>query len=312
MVPSDPPHIAILLCTYQGALFLPAQLDSFATQTRQDWAVWASDDGSADGTLELLEQYRQRWGSQRLTLVSGPRRGITANFISLLCRQDIRARAYACADQDDIWEPEKLARASRWIDQVDAAVPALYCSRTRLIDATGHETGMSPLFLRPPSFAAALAQNIAGGNTMVVNEAARQLVVRAAAAGAEPVLYDWWIYLVVTACGGRVYYDPVSTLRYRQHGQNEIGANTRLSDRADNAVAMLRGRVRRWNDTNLAALDRIADLITPGNRRLLDTFRDARTRGVAGRVTGLYRSGVRRQTFVGNVGLFVAAAAGRI
>jgi glycosyltransferase involved in cell wall biosynthesis len=311
-VPSDSPQIAILLCTYQGRPFLPAQLDSFAAQTRQDWTLWVSDDGSSDGTLDLLDEYRQRWGAERLTVVTGPGRGLTANFISMACRPEIHARAYAYADQDDIWDADKLDRGCRWIETVDSAIPALYCSRTRLIAADGRDAGLSPRFSRPPSFANALAQNIAGGNTMVMNAAARDLVAQAAAAGAEPVLYDWWMYLLVTACGGRVHYDPRPTLRYRQHGRNEIGANTRARDRAHNAQQMLRGRLRQWNDMNIAALDRIRDRIVPANRRVLDTFRLARSGGAAGRVSGLYRSGVRRQTFVGNVGLFVAAATGRL
>lgn len=311
-MPSDPPQIAILLCTYQGRPFLPAQLDSIAAQTRHDWIVRASDDGSSDGTLEVLEEYRQRWGTDRLTVVAGPGRGLTANFISMTCRPALQACAYAYADQDDIWEPDKLERACRWIDQVDPSTAALYCSRTRLIDVEGRETGLSPLFARPPSFAGALAQNIAGGNTMVINDAARQLVARAAAAGADPVIYDWWIYLVVAACGGCIYYDPVPTIRYRQHGRNQVGANTRFRDRAHNARQLLHGRVRRWNDVNLAALDRIRDVITPANQRVLDDFRRARAAGPAGRVSGLYGSGVRRQTFLGNIGLFFAAATGRL
>jgi glycosyltransferase involved in cell wall biosynthesis len=311
-VPSDPPQTAILLCTYQGRSFLPAQLDSIAAQTRDDWCLWASDDGSSDGTLDVLEEYRRRWGAARLAIVSGPGRGLTANFISLICRPEIQARAYAYADQDDIWYPDKLERASRWIGDVDPSTAALYCSRTGLIDAAGRDAGLSPLFSRPPSFSNALAQNIAGGNTMAVNEAARRLLVRAAAAGAEPVIYDWWNYLVVTACGGRVFYDAVPTLGYRQHARNQVGANTRVGDRARNLRELLRGRLRRWNDANLAALAVIREAMTPANRHILDTFDAARQRGAIARVLGLYRSGVRRQTLVGNTGLFLAAAAGRL
>jgi hypothetical protein len=50
--------VVIFLCTYNGARFLAAQLDSIAAQTHQDWVVWASDDGSSDATLGILEAYR--------------------------------------------------------------------------------------------------------------------------------------------------------------------------------------------------------------------------------------------------------------
>jgi glycosyltransferase involved in cell wall biosynthesis len=310
-VPPEPP-IAILLCTYQGAPFLSAQLDSFTAQTHARWLVIASDDGSTDETMTVLDACRARWGDDRLIVARGPGRGLTANFLSLACRPDLDAHRVAFSDQDDIWLPDKLARAARCLDRHGDATPALYCSRTRLIDEQGHDIGLSPLFPGPFSFRHALAQNVAGGNTMVLNAAARALLVQAAAAGAEPVLYDWWTYLLVTGCGGRVYYDPEPTVLYRQHRRNQIGANAQVRDRLRNAGEMWRGRVRRWNDANIAALDRVIDRLSPESRVVLETFRHARRQGPMGRVAGLHRSGVRRQTASGTAALFLAAAAGRI
>jgi glycosyltransferase involved in cell wall biosynthesis len=48
------PYVAILMCTFNGERFLKEQLDSFATQTHQNWTLWVSDDGSTDQTLEIL------------------------------------------------------------------------------------------------------------------------------------------------------------------------------------------------------------------------------------------------------------------
>ena len=66
--------VAILLCTFNGARFLQGQLDSYAAQTHANWTVWASDDGSGDGTLAILERQRLAWGPGRLTIVGGPGR----------------------------------------------------------------------------------------------------------------------------------------------------------------------------------------------------------------------------------------------
>ena len=52
------PQIAILLCTYQGQRFLQEQLDSFAAQSYPNWELWVSDDGSKDGTHDILERAR--------------------------------------------------------------------------------------------------------------------------------------------------------------------------------------------------------------------------------------------------------------
>jgi glycosyltransferase involved in cell wall biosynthesis len=54
------PSIAILLCTYNGARFLPAQLASFAQQTFTNWRLYASDDGSIDETVAILVRNRHK------------------------------------------------------------------------------------------------------------------------------------------------------------------------------------------------------------------------------------------------------------
>jgi glycosyltransferase involved in cell wall biosynthesis len=305
-------RVAILLCTYQGREFLPLQLDSIAAQTHEQWSVYASDDGSSDGTIEVLEQYRRAWEPGRLSIVAGPRRGFALNFLSLTCRPDIDADYFAYADQDDVWEPEKLARAVARLQRVDASTPSLYGSRTRLIDRDGRVVGQSPLFVRPPGFANALAHNIAGGNTMVFNHAARALIRRSVDAGCAPVTYDWWAYLLVSGAGGVVMYDPEPMVRYRQHGGNQVGARTRTRERLHNVREILRGRVSGWSDVNLAALERVRDVLTPESARTLELFRDARRRSLLPRLVGLWRSGVRRQTAGGNAGLWLAAILGRV
>src|SRR5579871_1339961 len=105
---------AILLCTHNGAKFLVPQLESIRAQTYDGWQVWASDDASSDATVDILRQYQTKWGVDRLTILAGPavgmspasrpQSGASTNFLSLVCNPDIRADAYAYADQDDVWE----------------------------------------------------------------------------------------------------------------------------------------------------------------------------------------------------------------
>lgn len=190
--------VAILLCTYHGQHYLAEQLNSFAAQTHTNWEVWASDDGSLDDTQAILEDYRQKWPEGRLSIQFGPAKGFAANFLSLTSKASINADYYANSDQDDIWEPNKLARAVEWLETIPENIPALYCSRTRLVDAQNNlvdaqnnEIGVSPLFSRPPSFANALMQNIGGGNTMVFNKAAQNLL-REAGEALPVITHDWW------------------------------------------------------------------------------------------------------------------------
>ena len=92
--------------------------------------------------------------------------------MSLNCRADIDTEFFAYADQDDIWEADKLERAMKWLQTVPRHIPALYGSRTQLVDERNQYIGYSPLFGRSPSFENALVHNVAGGNPMVFHRAA--------------------------------------------------------------------------------------------------------------------------------------------
>lgn len=303
--------VAILLCTYNGERFLPDQLDSFMSQDYSSWQVWASDDGSKDGTLAILKRYRQHWGYERLFIFDGPGKGSTANFLSLTCKSEINADYYAFSDQDDIWENNKLSKAVNWLNTISKDVPALYCSRTRLIDAAGQEMGYSPWFKKPPSFANALVQNIAGGNTMVINKAACDLI-REAGKEVDAVVHDWWIYMVVSGCGGRVFYDSYASLRYRQHNENQIGMNSNWAARWVRIRMLLQGQYRHWNDRNILALQHCKHRLTAGNLPVFNQFCNARKRPLIPRISGFIQSGIYRQTLLGNLGLVIAAIINKI
>lgn len=304
-------RVAILLCTMNGETFLPEQLASFKHQTHTDWQLWVSDDGSKDDTLLLLERCRTSLNPGQMTLIAGPRKGFAANFLSLVCKYDGQADHYAYADQDDIWNNNKIAQALQWLDTVPAHQPALYCARSELIDSAGRHLGFSKAWPRSPSFQNALTQNIGGGNTMVFNHAARQLLMEAGS-DLGVVAHDWWTYLVVTACGGVVYFDTLPTLQYRQHQNNLIGANHELTAPFRSVFRMLRGRFKQWTTNNISALQKLNPKLTTENQRILQTFSRARQKGFFGRLHGVYKSGIYRQTRMGNLGLILATLLGRI
>jgi glycosyltransferase involved in cell wall biosynthesis len=300
------PKVGILLCTYYGQRYLAEQLDSIAAQSHSNWEVWASDDGSKDDTRAILEAYQKKWPEGRLSVHVGPAKGFAANFQSLTSKTSIDADYYAYSDQDDIWEVDKLARAVDWLDSVSRNTPALYCSRTRLVDAENNEIGLSPLFSKSPSFTNALVQNIGGGNTMVFNNSARALL-RETEGNTQIVSHDWWAYMVVTGCGGKVFYDEKPTLRYRLHNANLVGANFSWPARVKRLRMLWQGRFRIWIDSNLAALCKLEVKLTPENRVILERFAKARQMRLVFRLLNLKRSGICRQTLLGNLGLVVAA-----
>lgn len=305
------PLVAILLCTYNGEQFLAEQLVSIKVQTHTHWRLWVSDDGSSDSTLEILKRYQAEWGADRLVITMGPRAGSTSNFFSLTANPAIQADAYAWADQDDVWEPEKIERSLAFLQGQSGTRPALYGTRTLLTDASNRSIGLSALFTKPPSFANSLVQSIAGGNTMMFNHAARQLLAEAAV-GANPIAHDWWAYQVISGCDGRVHYDPWPSVRYRQHGGNQIGSNLHPLARLLRLRLLMRGSFSGWVDGNLEALAVIRHRMSPQSLAALDDFVRGRGQSTPGRLVAFYKARIHRQTLLGNVGLLVAAVLGKV
>jgi glycosyltransferase involved in cell wall biosynthesis len=297
--------VAILLCTLSGARFLPLQLTSIVQQDFTNWRVFASDDGSHDDTCAILLDFQRKIGPGKVAIRKGPRKGFVANFLSLACDSDLRATYYAFCDQDDVWEPGKLSRALDFLKNIPAEMPAVYCSRTRLIDENGRTIGFSPLFKKNPTFRNALVQNIAGGNTMVFNEKARELLIRAGSDITVPA-HDWWLYLSTSAVGGRVLYDHFPTVQYRAHRFNLIGSNRTLLSRVHRFQMIWNDRFKIWSDMNIQTLQRIRHTMTEDNQATLDLFCQAREKALFPRVLGILRSGIYRQTFFGNLGLIIA------
>ncbi len=213
--------VAILLSTYNGEKFLHAQLSSFLAQTHENWVLHWRDDGSTDETLAIMQDFSLKIGAVRCVQSpsSGPHLGAARSFLTLLS-ETLGAEAVAFADQDDVWLPEKLDHAVTMLTAAGEA-PALYCARQYLVDENLGGAHLSILHDRQPGFPACLTQNIANGNTLVMNAAAAALVATAGYPAGS--VHDWWSYIVVAACGGAILFDERPQVLYRLHKHNLIG-----------------------------------------------------------------------------------------
>ena len=299
------PLVAILLCTYNGARFLAEQLDSLESQIHQNWIVIASDDGSTDQTLEILQQYQNKWPSGKLTIRSGPQKGFCQNFLSLACDPEIKADYYAFCDQDDVWLPAKLEVAlANTIANESVDVPSLYCGRTKYVTKNLKPCGMSPLFVFPPSFRNALVQSIAGGNTMVFNLASKNLIEKVGAVDVPS--HDWWLYQLVSGVEGIVFYDKVPQLLYRQHDFALVGGNNSFPAKMERVWMLLQGRFQKWNTQNIYALKLVNHLLVKNHQEILKMFELLRGAGIKDRFRLMEVCGLYRQTRRGTFSLFLA------
>jgi hypothetical protein len=108
------------------------------------------------------------------------------------------------------------------------------------------------------------------------------------------------------------HYDPWPSLRYRQHGQNIVGANRGLRARLIRLNAFANGRVVAWNAINLKLLDRMRAALTPDNVATLDRYARARQASAPRRLWLVLQSGVYRQGTIETIGLWVGALLGKI
>ncbi len=304
--------VAILLGYYDGEPHVTEQLESILVQSHQALHVFISDDQSSSPfNVDALSIK-----PQKLTKLSTGTRaeniGVTSNFLNGLAHIDDSFEYFAFSDQDDLWYPNKLEKAIEKLSKVTTNLPALYCARTETVNATCEQTlGYSPIFNKPPSFANALVQNIGGGNTMIFNKSARDLIV-ASSRNSTVVAHDWWCYQIITGAGGYVVYDQEPCLKYRQHSNNLVGANTGWAARLLRIRGLMQGSFCTWNDINLKALKEHKHLLTTDNLRVLNEFSEARESNLFKRLMLFKRSGIYRQTLSGNLGLLLGILLNRV
>ena len=225
------PSIAVVMSTYNGAEHVAEQLESVLAQDVGDVAVYVRDDGSTDGTLDVLGGYER---AGRIVLMRGDNLGVVGSFLEALSAVPGDFDYVALADQDDVWHEDKLSRALSVMAGRPGAAPVLYCSEYVFCDADMVPQGRSHLNRTGVCFEKMLYENVTSGNTMVLS---RGLVDLVTGAGSEGVYcHDWWIALVASALG-EIVYDDFCSLEYRRTGSN-------ASPTGSSGLALLRYRVR--------------------------------------------------------------------
>ena len=302
IIKTENAYVAILLCTYNGAKFLADQLNSLEGQTHQNWVVYALDDGSTDGTFQILRQYQSRWPEGKMIIDQGPQKGFCQNFLTLACNESIRADYYAFCDQDDFWLPNKLEVAIGIINANKKKGSAfLYCGRTLHVNHQLQPCGLSPLFYSPRTFQNAIIQNIAGGNTMVFDIDAKLLLEKVGIVNVY--LHDWWLYILVTGAGGKVHYDPSPQILYRQHSGAIVGGNYSFFNKIKRVFMLLAGNYQQWNSLNIAAANLAEPFLTQDNIKILKTFEHLRAANLIQRVKIFKNFVLSRKTWRGNLTL---------
>lgn len=304
-----PQRITILLCTFNGAAYLEAQLQSYLAQNHVFWDLWVSDDGSTDASWAMLERFQRDHGEGReIRLLRGPGRGACLNFLSLLCHPDLPTGPVALSDQDDVWMPQKLTRA---LAALGAAGPiALYGAQSLHCDAELQVLGQSAPMPYAPNFGNALVQNIVSGHSAALSADAVALARRAGVAHGVPY-HDWWLYQLISGAGGDVVIDVEPVLYYRQHGANVMGAHRGLRAHINRIWRVMGRGYGDWIAANLTALARAQTLLSNENKEVLTLLRAQPRRIGLARARAFARCRIWRQSRLATVLLYLALVLGR-
>lgn len=219
----------MLLAAYNGMAWIEAQLDSILTQTNVCVSVFISVDTSTDGTEAWCADYAQHHASISLLPPAGRFGGASRNFLRLIRDVDFSTFDYvAFSDQDDIWHPDKLQRA------VAALAPGHHDAYSSNVTAFWPEGQRVLLDKAQPQVQWDYLFEAAGpGCTYVMNrrlaDAFKSSLLSHWDAAQAVSLHDWYCYAFARSHGFRWLIDPVPGMDYRQHANNQVGANTGLA-----------------------------------------------------------------------------------
>ena len=212
--------VNVLMSSYNGEKFINEQIDSIISQKSScDICLFVRDDGSSDNTQAILERYQNK---DLLKWYTGENLGPARSFIDLVY-SSTKADYYAFADQDDIWNLDKIQRAVDVIEKEGSATPTLYFSNARLL-IENKVSGLSVYKNIQCNLDLSSISCCGGalGCTMVFNDALRKIIV----SHNKPqnlFMHDFYIFELCSAIKGKIIYDHNENMYYRQHSSNVIG-----------------------------------------------------------------------------------------
>lgn len=219
--------VAILLAAYNGTKWIEEQISSIHNQRGLLVTIYVSVDSSDDKTEHLVDQLCEKF-SNIIALPYGHRFGGAAkNFYRLIEEVDFSDYDYiSLADQDDIWHEDKLERAVATLnsgyDFYSSNVNAFWPSGKKILINKAQKQVEYDYFFEAAG----------PGCTYVIKYDAavnlKSFVLNKDNLVSTITLHDWFIYSFARKNNFRWFIDSIPSMEYRQHGNNQVGANVTL------------------------------------------------------------------------------------
>ena len=210
-------NISVAMATYNGKDFIEQQIDSILSNLEENDELIISDDGSTDGTLEIIHDYVKK--DKRVTLLAGPKKGVIKNFENALlhCTGDY----IFLSDQDDIWLPNKKQTVMSYFAQDKDLIAVVHDAV--VIDENNNIIMESWFKYRNSKngFIRNLIKNRYLGCCMVFK---RKLLEYALPIPEDIEMHDWWLGLYAELKGKTKFINE-KLFQYRRHSKNVSSLN---------------------------------------------------------------------------------------
>ncbi|MDF3822158.1 glycosyltransferase family 2 protein [Leptospira sp. 96542] len=200
--------ISVCMASFNGANFIRPQIESILSQLLPEDELIISDDGSTDGTLEIVRDLNDA----RVLLIEGPRRGVVANFENAISHA--KGDIVFLSDQDDIWLPGKVRAVQAALKDVD-----LVLTDCKVVDI--NLKIQQPSYFRLIDSRPGIWRNLHKTNSYQGCCMAMRRSVLDVGLPFPPgiAMHDWWLGLIAE-CTGRVRFIEEPFVLYRRHGAN--------------------------------------------------------------------------------------------
>jgi glycosyltransferase involved in cell wall biosynthesis len=230
-----------LVCSYNGEQYIAEQVlsieCSFKSAGVQNHLIAVFDDGSIDKTNQVIIALKNQLSDGKLSYQTDANKGVVSNFINAILSAETPELDWLfLADQDDVWHEDKVSEYFNVFQNIPVESATIVFSDAALIDEEGtvfstsffHYQGLSTDVLRDDSI---LFKNCVQGATIALNKPMITLLRDSLnyIDITQMVMHDWWLAILAKYYGQYVFINK-PLIKYRQHNQNQIGAqsNNRL------------------------------------------------------------------------------------
>ena len=221
--------IDILMATYNGEKYIREQIDSILSQTYSNFNLIISDDASSDATVNILKEYANK--DERIKIFKQDKNlGVVSNFEFLLNK--VENEFFMFADQDDIWEENKIEKSIDKLKEEDADLvytdlKVVDEDLKKISDSYWNLKGFKKKVYKYNNFESLYLNNYITGCTILCKSKWIKEILPLPKLS-EYIIHDYWLALIVSM-NGKISYLSDTTIQYRQHEENSIGSK-RKSD----------------------------------------------------------------------------------